>query len=82
MTDAAALKIIIDALPVRAPRRFLSGTVVVRSGRPARTELKQAATLPLRWKIIADLEVIAQGETHDRVIVWPPDLPRVRTGCI
>lgn len=75
VTDAAALKIIIDALPVRVPRRFLGETVVVRSGRPARTELKQAATLPLRWKIVADLKVIAQGETHDRVIVWPPDLP-------
>ena len=59
----------------RVPRRFLGETVVVRSGRPARTELKQAATLPLRWKIVADLKVIAQGETHDRVIVWPPDLP-------
>ncbi len=75
VTDEAALKIIIDALPVRAPRRFLGGTVVMRSGRPARTELKGAATLPLRWKIIADLEVIAQGEAKERVIVWPPDLP-------
>ena len=75
VTDAAALKIILDALPVGVPRRFLSEAVVVRSGRPARTELNPAATLPLRWKIIADLEVIAQGETRDRVIVWPPDLP-------
>jgi 4-alpha-glucanotransferase len=75
VTDKAALKIIIDALPVRAPHRLLGEAVVVRSGQPARTELKQAATFPLRWKIVAGLKVIAKGETHDRVIVWPRDLP-------
>jgi 4-alpha-glucanotransferase len=76
VTDRAALKIIIDALPVRAPRRFFDDeAVVIRSGRPARTELKQAATFPLRWKIVADLKVIAEGETKDRVIVWPQGLP-------
>jgi 4-alpha-glucanotransferase len=76
VTGEAALKIIIDALPARAPRRFAAGPVVVRSGWPAQTELKQAATFPLRWKIVADLKVIAQGETHDPVIVWPTDLPQ------
>jgi 4-alpha-glucanotransferase len=82
VTEQAALKIIIDALPVRRPYRFLREAVVVRSGRPARTELKQAATFPLRWKIVADVKVIAEGEVGDRqggsgerVIVWPPDLP-------
>ncbi len=75
VTDEAALKIIIDALPVRAPHRFLAEAVVIRSGRPARTELDQAATFPLRWKIVADLKVIAQGEAHERGIAWPPDLP-------
>jgi 4-alpha-glucanotransferase len=75
VTDRTALKLIVDALPVRAPTRFLGGAVVVRSGLPARTELKQAAMLPLRWKIVAGLKVIAQGETPDRAIVWPPDLP-------
>jgi 4-alpha-glucanotransferase len=75
VTDAAALKIILDALPARAPYRFLDGAVVVRSGRPSRTKLSHAATFPLRWKIVAGLKVIAQGETHDRVIVWPADLP-------
>jgi 4-alpha-glucanotransferase len=89
VTDAAALKIIIDALPARVPHRFLEEAVVIRSGRPARTELKQAATFPLRWKIVAGLKVIAEGESgdrngdpgdrtsdpRDRVIVWPPDLP-------
>jgi 4-alpha-glucanotransferase len=75
VTDAAALKIILDALPMRVPYRFLEQAVVVRSGRPSRTELKQAAMFPLYWKIVAGLEVIADGETHDRVIAWPKDLP-------
>ena len=66
VTDAAALKIILDALPVRAPYRFLHEAVVIRSGHPARTELKKAATLPLRWKIVAGPRVIAQGQTGDR----------------
>jgi 4-alpha-glucanotransferase len=75
VTDAEALKIILDALPPRKPHRFLEQAVVVRSGRPARTELSHAATFPLRWKIVAGLKVIAEGETHDRVIVWPANLP-------
>jgi 4-alpha-glucanotransferase len=75
VTDAEALKIILDALPVRKPYRFLEQAVVIRSGRPARTELSHAATFPLRWKIVAGLKVIAVGETHDRVIGWPADLP-------
>src|SRR5258705_7110573 len=75
VTDAEALKIILDALPVRKPYRFLEQAVVVRSGRPARTELGHAATFPLRWKIVAGLKVIAAGETDDRVIAWPADLP-------
>jgi 4-alpha-glucanotransferase len=75
VTDRAALNIIIDALPVRAPHRFLDEAVVIRSGRLARTELNGPVTFPLRWKILAGLEVIAEGEAKDRVIVWPQDLP-------
>jgi 4-alpha-glucanotransferase len=75
VTDAGALKVILDALPVRKPYRFLEQAVVIRSGRPARTEPGHAATFPLRWKIVAGLKVIAEGETHDGVIVWPEDLP-------
>jgi 4-alpha-glucanotransferase len=74
VTDAVALKIILDALPARAPYRFLDETVVIRSGQPSRTELK-AAILPLRWKIASGVKVIAQGETANRTIVWPADLP-------
>ncbi len=38
VTSETALKIIIDALPVRTPTRFLNEAVVIRSGRPARSE--------------------------------------------
>jgi 4-alpha-glucanotransferase len=75
VTAAAALKIVLDALPVRSPYRFLGEAVVVRAGQPARTELKPAAGLPLRWKIAAGTRVIAEGETRRRTIAWPADLP-------
>jgi 4-alpha-glucanotransferase len=75
VTGEAALRIILEALPAQAPCRLLGGPVVIRSGEFARTELSQAATFPLRWKIEADLKVIAEGETHDPVIAWPQDLP-------
>jgi 4-alpha-glucanotransferase len=75
VTDAAALQIILNALPVRAPHRFLDRPVVMRPGQPSRTEFREAVTSPVRWKIVADLKVIAQGETGDRTITWPADLP-------
>uniref|UniRef100_UPI0025C6F75A 4-alpha-glucanotransferase n=1 Tax=Bradyrhizobium sp. TaxID=376 RepID=UPI0025C6F75A len=75
VTDEVALKIILGALPSGIPYRLLGGAVVVRSGRPSRTELSEAATFPLRWKIVAGLKVIAEGETRDRAIVWPQGLP-------
>ena len=74
VTEAAALRIIVDALPPLVPSRFLDGTVVIRSGQPAQTELEPATSFPLRWKIVAGLKVIAQGETSKRAIAWP-DLP-------
>ena len=75
VTDAAALKIILDALPAPVPYRLLTGPVVIRSGQPARTKLKAAAALPLRWKIAAGPKVIAEGTTRQPVIAWPPGLP-------
>ena len=74
VTDAAALKIILDALPPQAPGPLVGHPVVVRSGRPSRTELP-AAKLPLAWKIVAGSGVIAQGESSDHAIDWPTDLP-------
>src|SRR4029077_17585594 len=43
--------------------------------RPARSELRSAASIPVNWKIVADAGVVAKGETSDRVIDWPQGLP-------
>ncbi len=75
VTDAAALKTILDALPATAPHRLIGETVVVRTGLASQTQLGPAAKLPLHWKIVATPTVIAEGETRDRAIAWPPDLP-------
>jgi 4-alpha-glucanotransferase len=75
VTDAAALKIILEALPPQAAGPLLGRPVVVRSGRPARTELRPAARLPASWKIAADSRVVAEGETSERAIDWPEGLP-------
>ena len=75
VTEPAALEVILDALPARAGYRLVDGPVVLRTRQPARTLLRDAVTLPLAWKIIADLKVIAQGEATDRTAVWPADLP-------
>ena len=70
VTDAAALQIILDALPVRAPHRFLDRPVVVRSGQPGAERAQPGCTLPLRWKIVADVKVIAEGESRcDRTVI-------------
>jgi len=75
VTDATALKIIIEALPVRTERQLIEEPVVIRSGQPARTELLDAAALPLRWTIDAGPEIIAEGETENRTTLWPQELP-------
>jgi 4-alpha-glucanotransferase len=75
VTDETALKIIIDALPTRMPRRLVEGAVVIRQGQPARTELAETAALPLRWAIDAGSEIIARGEARDPTILWPQDIP-------
>lgn len=75
VTDAAALKIILDALPQEAQGPLIGHPVVVRSGRPSRTELPTLATLPVEWKIVADSRVIAEGKSSDHAIDWPTNLP-------
>jgi 4-alpha-glucanotransferase len=75
VTEAAALQLILDAMPARPGSRLVDGPVVVRSGQPAQTVLSEAATLPVEWKIVADLKVIARGEASNRTIVWPSGLP-------
>ncbi|MBR1245649.1 4-alpha-glucanotransferase [Bradyrhizobium sp. AUGA SZCCT0169] len=75
VTDAAALKIILDALPPQAPGPLIGAPVVVRSGQVAHTELAATAKLPVRWKIVAGAEVVAEGEANERAIAWPERLP-------
>ena len=76
VTDAAALQIIVDALPVRIPYRFLDQAVVVRLG-AARRGPNSARPPDCRCagKSLREHRVIADGETHDRTVVWPADLP-------
>jgi 4-alpha-glucanotransferase len=82
VTDEAALEAIVEALPRRAPHPFLDDAVVVRSGFPARSELKHTPAWPLHWKIMADDKVVAEGDAskpqndlRSRDVLWPPDLP-------
>jgi 4-alpha-glucanotransferase len=78
VTGEAALKVILDAMPAQAPYRLLDGPVAIRYGRAAHSQISPAATLPLRWKIVTDPKVIAEGESRGRLIDWPQDLP---VGC-
>jgi 4-alpha-glucanotransferase len=75
ITDEAALKIIIDALPARTPRHLLEGPVVIRPGEPSQTELSPDAGLLVRWTINAGSRVIGEGEADGRTIHWPLALP-------
>jgi 4-alpha-glucanotransferase len=73
VTDVTALKIILEALPKRHPTRLLAGPVVIRPGKPSRTELSPAAALPVSWTVVAGREVMAKGEANGRTIAWPAD---------
>jgi len=75
VADDAVLKTVVEAFPSRAPRRFIDGPVVIRTSLPARTELREAARLPVRWKIEDGGRTIAEGATDDRTLLWPTDLP-------
>ena len=59
-------EIILDALPVRIPPVARSGRVIGR-GSP-REPSQPGRDGPLRWKIVAGVEVIAEGEARDRTI--------------
>jgi 4-alpha-glucanotransferase len=75
VTAPEALKSILDALPEKRVYRFVSGPVVVRALRHARTELAAIGAPPLKWTITGNGNLIAQGETREPVIAWPADLP-------
>src|SRR6202041_3156836 len=73
VTDATALKIILDALPERIPSRLLGGAVGIRAGGASRTEFSPATTLPVSWKVVLGQKIVAQGEANQRSITWPAD---------
>jgi 4-alpha-glucanotransferase len=73
VTDATALKIILDALPERTPTWLLDGPVVIRAGETSSTEFNPAAVLPVTWKLVAGQEIVAQGEAWERTVNWPVD---------
>jgi 4-alpha-glucanotransferase len=75
VTDEAALKIIVGAFPARTPRRLVDGPIVIRFGKPARTELREGVQLPVRWSLEAGGGVFARGAADDRSLVWPENLP-------
>jgi 4-alpha-glucanotransferase len=75
VTAPEALKSILEALPEKRVYRFVSGPVVVRALRHARTELAAIGAPPLKWTITDNGNLIAQGETREPVIAWPADLP-------
>jgi 4-alpha-glucanotransferase len=75
VTDEAALKIIVGAFPARTLRRLVDGPVVIRFGKPARTELREGVQLPVRWSVEAAGGVLAKGAADDRSLVWPENLP-------
>jgi len=61
VTDAAALKIILDALPARVPQPLLNQAVVVRSGHPSRTELSPGRRATVALEIMAGPKVNGAG---------------------
>ena len=78
VTDEAALKLIIEALPAPLPRRLLDAAVVIRTGQPARSKLGDGASLPVNWTIRSREKgrdtVVATGQASESMIAWPEDL--------
>ncbi|MCP3472572.1 4-alpha-glucanotransferase [Bradyrhizobium sp. CCGUVB1N3] len=75
VTAPDALTSILNALPEKRAYRFVSGAVLVRTGRQPRTDLTEAAKLPLHWSVVNGTVTVAQGEARERIIVWPDNLP-------
>ena len=74
VTEAAALEVILGALPPSAPRRFLDGPAVIRTGRPPSCALSEVAALPVSWTILAGAVVVAEGKTEAHSIAFPEGL--------
>lgn len=74
-----ALRTVLDALSTSGPPPepgLLPRTIVVRKGHPARLDLaRRPAHAPVRWRVMADTTVIAQGGSPVRDCCLPSDLP-------
>ncbi|PZA09071.1 4-alpha-glucanotransferase [Rhodopseudomonas palustris] len=75
VTPPDALGLIIEAMPQAAAHSLLDRIVVIRQGKPARSELSAQAALPVRWRIVGGAATLAEGEFAERNVTWPPDLP-------
>ena len=74
VTDEAALKIVLEALPRQTPGTVIDQPVVVRVGKVARATLLPGARLPTTWKITDGESVIRKNLAPGRVIVLPEGL--------
>lgn len=74
VTDAAALKIVLESLPPQVPGAVIDQPVVIRAGKSARATLLPSAKLPTTWKITAGERVVAKNLAPGRVIVLPEGL--------
>ena len=74
-TDAAALEIILGALPVRAARRFLAGPLVMSDAHPPTITLNDSATAPVAWSVVQGEKEIAKGKSKTRTIEIGKTLP-------
>ena len=74
VTDEAALKTILDALPPQAMRLLLTDPVVVRCGCPPPASFPGLPACRCMGDCCGD-RTVATGEATGRGIVWPGDLP-------
>jgi len=74
VTDEAALKIVLESLPLQTPGAVIDGPVVIRAGKSARATLQPSARLPTTWKITAGERIVAKNLAPGRVIVLPEGL--------
>src|SRR5579872_5995550 len=72
VTDAAALKIILDALPEHVPYRLVHGPIVLRSGRASQTELRPTAALPVPGRSPPDPQASPRAKYRSLSSPGPP----------
>jgi len=69
-----ALNALVAAMPQVRNGRFLAGPAVLRGGDVSTIRLTADAALPVRWQIVRDRGIAAEGEVHGRDIGAPADL--------